>query len=494
MNNQQEKKQLDLKVGCNGLIYGLIQQINNHIYVHNNAEARREYLKGIEIMVDMNIEEILKMSIEERNKTELGLLNYNIPLFQLAYYGENIKELGEKIIKMYRLIYGDFIDKINTQFKRDKILQNDDKRVRVLFISDRLSGVSSVIKDRGQIIKMISEDKAQFFTGIMTKPKPFDDFANQISRNVDMIHTLQDDILMNVTTIANMLYDIIVYCDCHMGVQVSALALFRLAPIQLTTFGHSESSFCLDYYVSSRLYEIEDNPQQFYTEKLLLTDCINMKYPNLEFKKDTDKMKTKLYYGFGEKTNIYLCASSLFKIGGDFIKMCSDLLEEDKNGVVVFIRMSDYYDEMFNKYLDLYVNPEVRGRIHFRDRMASALLIQLMNVSTCLLDSYPFGNLNTCMEAYLVGCPTVTLPTNKLNGRFTQAYNKILNCEELTVDSLDNLKKKALELSNVEYRSEISKRIDDNRSKLFNQDKSVENWKKILIYLKHDPEKLKEFY
>lgn len=494
MNTEEQKNKLDLSQGCNGFIYNLLQKVNNHVYIHKDVESRIAYLKEVEDYVDNCISEILNMSDEERHKTELGLLNHNIPVFQLAYYGENIKELGEKIIKMYKLIFKEIINKVDINFKRNKILENDDKRVRVLFISDRLSGVSSVLKDRGLIIKAISDDKANFFTGVMTKPKPFDPFATNVLSNVDMIHTIDNDLFKNVSLIANMLYDIIVYCDCHMGNGVSSIALFRLAPIQITTFGHSESSFCLDYFISSKLYEIEDNPQQFYTEKLLLVDCLNMKYPNLEYKDEKTPDKSIQYFGFSNNTNIYLCGSSLFKIGGDFLKMCSDLLMEDKNGVVVFIRMSDYYDEKFNQSLDKFVNPEVRNRIHFKDRMSSALLIAFMKVSTCLLESYPFGNLNTTLEACLVGCPTVSFPTKKLNGRFSQGLLKVVDCEELIVDSLDNLKNKALELSNKEYRDEINRRILENKNKLFNNDKSVENWKKILLYLKHSPDKLKGFY
>ena len=62
------------------------------------------------------------------------------------------------------------------------------------------------------------------------------------------------------------------------------LAYSRLAPIQINTWGHSETSGIdtIDYYFSSKYYEIPD-AQKFYSEKLVCLDSLCTYYYSLKF-------------------------------------------------------------------------------------------------------------------------------------------------------------------------------------------------------------------
>ena len=47
-------------------------------------------------------------------------------------------------------------------------------------------------------------------------------------------------------------------------------------------------------------------------------------------------------------------------------------------------------------------------------------------VADVILDPYPFGGDTSSREAFLVGTPIVTLPSEQLPGRYTQVRTKIL--------------------------------------------------------------------
>ena len=64
--------------------------------------------------------------------------------------------------------------------------------------------------------------------------------------------------------------DILVYCDIGMSPETQWLAYSRLAPIQLNTWGHSDTSGIdtIDYFMSSSLYE-DESSQVNYSEQLI---------------------------------------------------------------------------------------------------------------------------------------------------------------------------------------------------------------------------------
>ena len=83
------------------------------------------------------------------------------------------------------------------------------------------------------------------------------------------------------------------------------LACCRLAPVQMTTWGHSETSgiSTIDYYVSSEYFETS-NAQNYYSEKLLTLPSLStyyylhsytfQEYLNFDFKLPKNK-------------NLYIC-------------------------------------------------------------------------------------------------------------------------------------------------------------------------------------------
>ena len=97
------------------------------------------------------------------------------------------------------------------------------------------------------------------------------------------------------------------------------LANFRLGKVQFNTWGHSDTSGMemIDYYVSSKLYELPyEESQNHYSEKLILQNSLCTSYVNPTESYVLDNPRS--FYGLSKNEFIILCPQSLFKIHPDF--------------------------------------------------------------------------------------------------------------------------------------------------------------------------------
>ena len=100
--------------------------------------------------------------------------------------------------------------------------------------------------------------------------------------------------------------------------------------------------------------------------------------------------------------------------------------------------------------------------------------------SDVILDSWFFGGDTTTRESIETGTPIVTLPHSYLGSRWTQAYYKHLNLEELIVKDRDSYVEKAIHIANDRvYRSELKDIILNSKLKLFYRSKSVKMWESV---------------
>ena len=490
---KEEKMTLKLDDGATRLFVELGNKIHNYVYKFDSRGERIAYLNSITDFVDECILKILNMTSEERKKTDSNLFHLPIPLFKLAYYGENISNLAKKIIFMYRTTFKELIDAFETltnfeynQFNADR----KDKRIRVLFVSDRLGGFSSVMRDRGEIILGLCKLKQHFTVGVMSY-EPSDHNGRTLKDNAHLWFELKRNTFMNMETIGRGAWDVIVYADCHMGQFVSTMSLVRLAPFQLTTFGHSESSFCLDGYVSSKWFEPENYKEYYGEPNVFVLNSLNMKYPLLI----TDEIKQKLTkdrfdYGLTNEQNVYLITSSLFKIGCEMFDIIEQILSRDLKSIILITKMSVDYDRSFMEVLSKRFSPRYLSRIRLMERVGIPEIYNLMKVANVVLESFPFGNLNTTYECFNLGIPTITLPTDKLNGRFTFGLiAKMIANDDIDKDTaqfmiaedIEDYINKAIRMGTCpEDRERVGNWINKNQACLYNEIDSLNDWVKLL--------------
>jgi predicted O-linked N-acetylglucosamine transferase (SPINDLY family) len=98
-----------------------------------------------------------------------------------------------------------------------------------------------------------------------------------------------------------------------------------------------------------------------------------------------------------------------------------------------------------------------------------------------MIDTYPFGGCNSSLEAFSLGRPVITQPSKLLNGRFTYGFYKKMEFMDIIANSKEEYVLNAVKLgTNKEYNSYCSSIIQKNNNKLFQEEKSYLDWKKLI--------------
>jgi hypothetical protein len=94
-----------------------------------------------------------------------------------------------------------------------------------------------------------------------------------------------------------------------------------------------------------------------------------------------------------------------------------------------------------------------------------------------MIDSYPFGGCNTSLDSFHFNKIVLTLPSKKLNGRFTLGFYKKMKIMEPVCYSVDELVDKAVYYAkNTEARKTVEDMINDRKHLLFQEQESVLEW------------------
>lgn len=442
---------------------------------------RQEYYKALD--------EMDRVLAENPSLTDPKTRNFNFytaePFhFLLSYQRRNNRDLFSRIAQSYRRMFPEVcyvhpnLPTIENPRRRNKI--------RVGFISGRMSKLSSVMKDRMGVIKNL--DRSRFHVILVSFRDPVDDFGQMTARVADQTFVCKDESFeITKNFISQLNLDVAVYCELSFGPWTYPLSHCRLAPVQLTTWGHSDTSGVptIDYYISSSLYEPEDvrEAQSHYSEKLICHDDLCTHY----FRPYDDGI-SKDFLGrerffIPEEATLYLLIQTPFKVTNDFIKVIANILKRDSSA---YLMMSSHpTDESMGRNNYTTLHNELKFDEICRVRVLPWLKYletqNLLKLGDVLLDAYPFGGCNTSIESLHVGKPIVTLPTRFLSGRFTLGFYKKMGILDLVATDFDDYVDKAVRLGKDKaFRKEISHRIEVASQSLFESKESVESWNETL--------------
>ena len=442
----------------------------NHCVFAMNFEERIDYLYKIKKYLDDCKDYVIN---KKNNNVDMNFLNYNIPVFMFAYYGINVKDIIFDISNLYKIIFEKKINEINSQYLCSKKYNKTYKKI--LFCSGRLSSKSSVYNSTINIIKHLSSRK-NFHVDILTKKINYSPIKESY-KDCKNVYEKENGISC-LDLIGGGRYDVIIYPDMNMVNFNSCLGLFRLAPVQINTFGHSETSGSADYFISSKFYEHE-NSQDNYSEKLINFNSLALDYPKIiEFENNLSRK----YFQIPNDYNIYYCNSSFFKFGKEFFYIIDQILKKDNKSMIILTKLNfPQWDVNFFHYLEQNVSKENINRIKFLNRLNPVENYNMMKISNVYLESYPFGNMNSTLECFNVGLPVVSLPTLKINNRFTYGFYKKIELEkEYCFNKIDDYINKSIEIANSKDENK-RKELKEKSSFLFeNKDSSIE-WENFLL-------------
>jgi len=467
--------------------------VNSYMLYNNVTEIVRDrayYKKIIDYMIK-NAGPIYK----DINELQ-SFINHNNSYFYAYQDLSNVeifKLVAELQIKLCPDLNYNGVEGRVTTLEEDELAP---RRIKVGFISDFVVSLHSVAKDRLGIIKYLYNDP-EFDVKIMTRKVEtdifFDSFIFADMSTSDLIVKMDsNDLVKNRQQIADEQFDIIVYPEIGMCPETRWMAFSRLAPIQIATWGHSDTSGLpnIDYFVSSKYFNSPDD-QSHYSEKLILFNSLGTYYHNIchilkqhpEFAThDSTVFRKNIIEKTGiQNPNIYGCLQSFFKTHPSFVKMLDNILKLDSNGVIVILSSKD--GELDNERYIKYINAGIthNDRLHFIYR--KPLSQHALDIISCdlILDYYPFGGFNSTIESLSLGKICITRPGKRISGKFTQGLYEKMGITEFICKTDDEYVKKAVEYgTNCEKRTEYENCIMENIHKLFEETESVEEWKTLL--------------
>jgi predicted O-linked N-acetylglucosamine transferase (SPINDLY family) len=301
----------------------------------------------------------------------------------------------------------------------------------------------------------------------------------------DKYISLPDNIIEARKAIEGQNFDIIVYCELGMLMKPLYLSYARLAPLQITTWGHSETSGIdtIDYYVSSKLFDVEEDlAKEHYSEKLYLMDSLSTYYyPPTKILLPSDHVyKSRKDYKLDDNMNIYGCIQSSFKISDDFEKILDGILKADPNARILMSYSKPYCRSQIQRIISKVGEKDFK-RIMFLPSLDIINYMNLINLTDVILDPYPFGGCNTSFEAFDLDIPVVTMPTKYLNGRFTFGMYKKMGFIDMVADSPQSYIKLAVKTATDKtWRAMIKEKINKTKHLIFQEKASINEWSDFL--------------
>jgi len=297
-----------------------------------------------------------------------------------------------------------------------------DRKVRIAFCSDFLVGHTIGKLYQGLLKKL---DRSAFeITIIHTATSKLDAFSERLDQDADKVIFLGSILSIAHETIAKENLDILFYPDIGMSNETYYLAHARLAPIQMVSWGHPDTTGIdsLDYFLSSSVIEPE-NADQLYSERLIKLSRLPCYY---ELMMEPMQPPDTASLNLPTEGTLYGCLQSLFKLHPDFDPILADIVLKDPTSYLIFLEghSSAWSGLLKDRWAENY--PVLNERSIFLPRQPMDKFMALMSKVDVVLDPIHFGSGNTFYESMFYGVPTVTWPGEFMRGRIVAgAYQQM---------------------------------------------------------------------
>ena len=406
--------------------------------------------------LDRDLDELLdlKPSKVPNPEFEVGATPFN-----LAYHGRNNAPLLRKIARVCRSVYPARTECVRQGF-------SPGRRLRIGFVSTYFHA-HSVGRTTFGLIRDLPRDR--FEVHVFAIAAQADDLAEAIRKSADRYVPLPLDLGRVRDAIDSAALDIVFFADIGMHPLTYFLAFWRLAPIQMVTWGHSVTSGIdtIDYYLSSDAIEGAAS-EQYYTEKLVrLPGYFMPRYrrPALE-----GPRASREQLGLPEGKHLYYCPQNLFKLHPDFDAAIRAILEGDPEAELVLLEFvrAGVAEQLLRRF-ELTLGA-LASKIRFVPRSEHRKFLQVVAAADVILDPFHFGGCNSSCDALSLGVPVVTLPGSQLPGRFTLGLYREIDLDCCIARSADEYVEIALRLGrDAEYRKSVSEQISARCARLFDR-------------------------
>ncbi len=450
-------------------------------YYRDNLVRRR---KVYENMIDYLIKNWTK-ELYFNKKEFMFMTKTAYVVYPLVYHSISDKVILTKYCKLLRKICPDLNYK-NPSLS--KITWKYGEKIKVCFLSDTLTYDTSVLRDRMGIITRLPNNVFDIYYSSTKKPENITSKISKVFYNKmkDRYIELEEDLDKARTRLEKEKFHIIIFPDIGMRVFQTFLAYSRLAPIQITTWGHSSTSGIdtIDYFVTSKSFEVDDlaEIESNYSEIPILMDSLSTFYfePSKMFCGDGFKYKDRTHFGFKQDDHIYWCMQTFFKFNEEFERAIGIILRKDPKAKLLLSNTVPFCISHL-KRMEKIFGEEGTKKIIFYPTLEKEKFLNLVYISDVVLDPFPFGGCNTSLEAFEVNVPVIAFPSRIINGRFTYGFYKKMGFMDCIVDSIEQYSELALKITHSpEFRKSIVSKIQKNKHILFRDNASINEWSQFL--------------
>lgn len=393
------------------------------------------------LCADQNSYHHLKFHLNHLDDRIHKFINFHHMSFSATYIDpQGDRPLKEKINQVIK----------NTICSQIKVKNTPNKK-RIAVISSNWYSKHSVYRNQRHYLEALKDDYELVLVGFGQTFEHLNQDLFQEVIHIDLINNVLD-----IGSIQDNTFSLVYYPDVGMNLESIILANLRLAPIQVTSYGHSVSTFGseIDYFIGSADVEVIDKLHNNYSERVVLIPGLGitnirpaytLNHPELP----TDKVIINCSW-YSQKVNYpMLC---LLKI-----------IREQANQPIVFRFFAGGGLGQQNNFLPFVkavqevLEPEVIQVVPPLDYDSYMTLMEQGNFS---LDSYHFGGCNTIIDSLYLAKPIVTWEGDKWYNRIGSALLRQVGLEELVVTNQQDYVALATQLIRDEnYRQSLQEKI-----------------------------------
>ena len=263
--------------------------------------------------------------------------------------------------------------------------------------------------------------------------------------------------------------DIILYPEIGMDRLTCQLASLRLAPKQLVTWGHPETTGLpnIDYFISAENFE-NSQSQENYSETL-----INLPHLGCFYTPYKGPIQEVVAEEFNLNPNhpILLCPGATFKYAPQFDCVLLEITKQVKNAQLIFFNFPDMPIDILKERLSILFARNgltLENHVFFQPKLVTEKFYGLMQIADVFIDTIGFSGFNTAIQAIQCNLPVVTYEGKFMRGRLASGILKRIGLNELITPNIDAFIAKVVQLGNdPEYRNRMKREIASSKNILF---------------------------
>jgi protein O-GlcNAc transferase len=417
---------------------------------------------------------LLRLLEEDRRITDP--LELSASYFPLSYHGIGNIEIAKGMARVYLK----WCPSLAWTAPHVPLWKGPRDRIRIGLASRFFRNHSIGNTSRG-LVEKLDRDRFEVIV-IRLVPSPGDESASLIDRAADRVVTLpmnasrpRGDLQAARETIAQLQLDILFFQDVGLEPISYFLAFGRLAPVQLTSFGHPDTTGIpnLDYFLSGALYELP-GAQRDYSERLVeIADVGTLAYYHRPPAPARPPAGEELAAEPGDR--IYLCPQTLPKIQPAMDEIFRRIIELDAHARIVLIEFEAHQRRALEERF-LRASRALHDRMRFVPMAPYPQFLARLSRADVLLDTVHFNGQNTTLESFSVGTPVVTLPGSLQRARHGYGLYKAMGFMDLVATDADDYARKAVRVANDRaYRDSCRDRIRESCGVLFENRAFIES-------------------